>query len=254
MARSRSAWRRWYDAWEAQQDRFIPNRERRFRTMLDLVEAQLPARFVAIDLGCGPGALSARLLRRFPRAGCVAVDQDPVVLKVGEGALGSVGGRLSWVDASLGSPGWTDALPVRKFDVALSTTALHWLSPTRLRRLYQDLGRLLRRGGLFLDGDRIAWAPEEPELARLAEKVRQVRFPGAQRSGEWAGWEAWWRRAEKDPELGPLFPIREARGTAHPKHTEPSLAFHVRALRRGGFRRAEVVWRDLENVILWARR
>jgi SAM-dependent methyltransferase len=255
MARSRAQWRRWFDAWEEQQESFNPNRERRFATMLDLLEANLPSRFVALDLGCGPGALSSRLLRRFPRARCVAVDRDPVVLRVGQGALGTVGGRLTWVDASLGTPGWTQKLPIARFDVAVSTTALHWLRPAPLGRLYRDLGRLLRRGGLFVNGDRMPWTPEEPELARLAEKVRKVRFGGARLSSEWGAWEAWWRRAEHDPELGPLFPLRATRGTAHPTHqADVSLAGHRRSLQRAGFRRVDVVWRDLEDAILFARR
>ena len=254
MARSRATWRRWYRSWEEQQESFNRNRERRFRAMLDLVEAELPRRFVALDLGCGPGPLSARLLERFPRARCVAVDQDPVVLRVGQGALGSLGGRLTWVDANLGAPDWTESLPRRRFDVALSTTALHWLTPEHLRRCYRDLARLVRRGGLFVNGDRMPWAPERPELARLAESVRKVRFGGRTLRSEWSAWEAWWRRAENDPVLGPLFPVREARGTAHPHHEDVGLAGHVRALRRAGFRRADVVWRDLEDGILLARR
>jgi len=256
MRSSRSRWERWYRRWEAQQESFNPTREARFTAMLDLLEASVPGRFTALDLGCGPGALSARLLHRFPRARCVAVDYDPVVLRVGQGALGTRNGRLSWVDANLADRSWTRRLPSRRFEAAVSTTALHWLEAPALAALYRDLARLLRPGGVFVNGDRLPWSPERPELARLAERVRKVRFPRRRLDDEWAAWNAWWAAAERDPELGPLFPERARRHSQHPHrgHGDVSLATQQRALRRAGFRTSDVVWRDLENGILLARR
>ncbi len=254
MTGPRTRFRRLYRQWEAQQEVFNPYRERRFEVMLDIVEATLPRRFVALDLGCGPGGLSERLLRRFPAARCVAVDNDPVVRKVGEGVLGSFGGRLRWVEARLGQPGWTRALPLRRFDAALSTTALHWLTAPQLRRLYRDLAHLLRAGGVFLNGDHLPWGDDEPELARLAERVRRLHAPRRSADRGWGAWERWWQDAERDPELAPLFAERERRKSAHPKHGDEPLRVHTRALRRAGFGPVGVVWGSFENGILFARR
>ena len=254
MPRSRAAWQRWYRRWEEQQESFNRNRERRFSAMLDVLEATVGRRFTALDLGSGPGALSARILRRFPRARAVAVDYDPVVRAVGQGALGTVGGRLRWVDADLGACDWDRSLLPGRFDAAVSTTALHWLARPRLDRLYRDLGRRLRAGGVFLNGDRLPWGQDAPALARLAEGVRRLRRPGRRRRDGWDAWEAWWRDAEHDAELGPLFGLRAERHCQHPQHGDEPLSVHLRALRRAGFRRAEVVWRDLEDGILFAQR
>lgn len=252
-ADGRGHWRGWLRRWEDQQGRFNPQRERRFAAMLDVAEAVLPTRFRALDLGSGPGPLSRRLLERFPRARCVAVDHDPVVLRVGEGALGSVGGRLTWVDAKLGASGWTRALPPGRFDAAFSTTALHWLKPRALGLLYRDLGRILRRGGVFLNGDRLPWGNRS--FSRLAGAVREVRRPDAGPKAAWNAWRQWWEAAERDPVLGPMFPERERRRSAHPTgEGDVSLEVHERALRRAGFREVAVVWRDLDDVILFARR
>ncbi len=254
MGRTAAAWRSWYRSWEAQQGSFNPERERRFEAMLDVVAASLPERFTALDLGSGPGPLAVRLLRRFPKARCVAVDYDPVVLTIGRGAFGSFRGRLRWCEAKLGRPGWTAALPYRRFDAALSTTALHWLSTKELRRLYRDLAALLRRGGIVLNGDRLP--PDDPDdpLARLAKGVRRVRAGGAPRSRTWSAWQRWWKDAERDPVLGPLFPERRRRSCRHPRHGDEPLSAHVRALERAGFRSVELVWRDLEDGVLYARR
>ena len=256
-ARARSSppdWGDWLRRWDAQQESFNPEREQRFSVMFDVAEALVGRRFRALDLGCGPGSLSVRLLRRFPAARVVAVDYDPVSLRVGRGAVGSVGGRLHWVDAKLGAPGWTRALPAGRFDAAFSTTALHWLKPRDLAALYRDLGRRIRPGGVFLNGDRLWSGPSDRFFSGLSEKVRTIRFGGKRRASEWTGWNRWWRDAERLPELAPLFTERARRSAQHPKDGDTPLEAQIRYLRRAGFRQIRIVWGDLENRVLLARR
>jgi SAM-dependent methyltransferase len=256
MARRRSApnWTSWLARWDRQQESFNPTREARFRTMFDVLEARVGRRFTALDLGCGPGSLSIRLLRRFPRARVVAVDYDPVVRQVGQGALGTVGGRLTWVDAKLGASGWTAGLPARKFDAALSTTALHWLTAPDLRRLYGDLGRLVRRRGVFLNGDFLPWSPPRGPMRRLSQAVLDLRYPPRRRASEWRGWKEWWAEARKVPALREAFREHDRREARHPAREGTPLDLHVRALRRAGFRTVEPIWSIFENRILYAER
>src|SRR5437868_9403959 len=98
-------WKHWLDRWDAQQAGYVPKREERFRVMLDVLEALLPEEFVALDLACGPGAISQRLLERFPAARCFAIDFDPVMLALGQGAVGTYDDRLRWIDADLADQG-----------------------------------------------------------------------------------------------------------------------------------------------------
>ncbi len=247
-------WRAYFASWDRQQEEFNPDRERRFGVMFEVLGAQVGTRFTALDLGCGPGSLTQRMLRRFPAARSVAVDFDPVVLRIGGGALGSLGGRVTWVDAKLGSRGWTKALPAGRFDAALSTTALHWLEPRDLGALYRDLHRILRKGGVFLNGDIMPWDGRRPGPRRIAQRVYRNRFGTKNGRPRNAGWERWWARAERDPALRPSFEERRARQSCHPHHAPPSLGTHVAALRRAGFREIEVVWEDFENRVLMALR
>jgi SAM-dependent methyltransferase len=255
MARSPRApnWKAWLRSWDRQQESFNPTREKRFELMFDVLEARLGTRFTALDLGCGPGSLSARLLRRFPRARVVAVDYDPVVRQIGEGALGDQGGRLTWVDAKLGAPRWTTALPARRYDAAVSTTALHWLTDTDLARLYRDLGRLVRRGGVFLNGDFLPSPPRSP-MARLAREVLDLRYSRKDRAMEWGAWKTWWRNARREPALRAAFREHRRRGASHPSREASPLAFHEASLRLGGFRTVGTVWQIFENRVLYAER
>ncbi len=252
----RPNWSEWLDRWDRQQESFNPAREARFTAMMDVLEAKLGRRFTLLDLGSGPGSLSARILGRFPAARSVAVDYDPVVRQVGEGALGTFGGRLAWVDAKLGAPGWTHELPRHRFDAAVSTTALHWLTPRDLSRLYLDLGRLLRRGGVFLNGDYLPWDPTDRDLAGLGRKHVRL-YLRRQRStprDEWRGWKQWWTAARKVPALREAFAEHDRREAGHPRERQVTLSYHVRRLKAAGFRTVTVVWQIFENRILFAVR
>jgi len=66
-------WLDWLQRWNAQQEGYIPEREAHFTAMFDALAALLPASFVALDLACGPGSISQRLLTRFPGARAIAV-------------------------------------------------------------------------------------------------------------------------------------------------------------------------------------
>jgi SAM-dependent methyltransferase len=247
-------WQAWLDRWDAQQESFNPHRERRFEAMFEVLEVSLPKRFTALDLGAGPGSLSIRLLRRFRSARSVAVDYDPVTRHIGQGAVGTLGGRLTWVDAKLGAPGWTERLPRRRFDAALSTTALHWLPASALRALYRDLGRVLRPGAVFLNGDHLPSGRAHPGLARLEERIGRRRTKGLSRAQLWKAWSDWWEEAERLPALAPYFAERQRRSAHHPRHGDLPLETHVDALRRAGFHDVAPVWGGFGSWVLYGRR
>ena len=124
-------WSDWLQSWDRQQEAYLPDREERFTTMLDVLDVQLRSDFVVLDLACGPGSISQRLLDRFPGARTIALDTDPVLLALGQGALGDLDGRLTWVKDDLTDPSWierlTETLAGRPLDAVISSTALHWL-------------------------------------------------------------------------------------------------------------------------------
>lgn len=222
--------------------------------MLDVLEATIGRSGRVLDLGSGPGSLSQRMLQRFPRFRCVAVDYDPVVLRIGQGALGTYGGRLAWVDAKIGRSGWTDLLPRSRFDAAVSTTALHWLPTARLRQVYRDLGRVIRPGGVVLNGDRVPWGPEDARLGRLARGVHDVQTRRLEAGAGWGAWQRWWKETSRVPELADAFEAHRKRRAQHPKEGATPLNVQIRALRRAGFRTVAVVWQNLEDRVLFAQR
>jgi trans-aconitate methyltransferase len=248
-------WHRWLQRWDTQQTGYLPDREARFTAMLDVLEVLLPETFVALDLACGPGAISQRLLTRFPRARCVAADLDPVLLAMGQAVLGTMHGRLRWVEANLMTETWLTQLGEEQVDAVLSTTALHWLPAEHLTRLYRQLGQLVRPGGVFLNGDNLKFRPSLPSFQHMAEasKARWQAEAFTQRGEE--DWSRWWEALAAEPALKDLFAERERRFAwkAHGWHA-PIFEVHEAALHDAGFREVGVIWQHMENRVLMAVR
>jgi SAM-dependent methyltransferase len=245
--------RRWIDRWDAQQQAYLPDREDRFTAIIDAVE-EIAARPdpLVLDLGCGPGSLSVRLLRRLPRAMVLAIDADPLTLALGRSAFGDLTG-LEFCDLDLRSAGWSAGLRVdRAPDAAVSTTALHWLPHSALTALYAELSGLLRPGGVLLNGDHLREDDAAPRLQRLQrallEREERRRLPG----GHAESWTDWWAAAATEPALAALAAKRAARAVDSEHHGSSAgqLSVHVQALRAAGFAEVGTVWQRGENRVL----
>jgi SAM-dependent methyltransferase len=249
---------RWIDHWDAQQQRYMPDREERFTALIDAVEAGAgrPDPLV-LDLGCGPGSLAVRLLGRMPAATVVAIDADPLLLALGRAAYGDRAG-LRFADRDLRVPGWPAGLGRdRSADAAVSTTALHWLPAPALRAMYAELAPVLRPGGLLLDGDHLTDDEgQTPVLARLNRVLTERWEERAVAGGGQEDWKDWWQAATADPMLAGPAAEREQRRLSEDHHGSESvrLAEHAGALAAAGFTEIGTVWQHGENRILAAVR
>jgi trans-aconitate methyltransferase len=115
-------WAAWQRSWDRQQEWYMPDREERFGVMLDMVEATVGPRPRVLDLACGTGSITARLLARFPEATSTAVDLDPALLTIARGTFAG-DDRVTLVTADLTGPDWTAALPHDSYDAVLTRNA-----------------------------------------------------------------------------------------------------------------------------------
>ncbi|HZE37733.1 MAG TPA: class I SAM-dependent methyltransferase [Stackebrandtia sp.] len=240
--------RDWLDRWDRQQEGYLPEREDRFTAIADAVEAGAgrPDPLV-IDLGCGPGSLSTRLLDRLPKATVVAVDADPLLLALGKAAHGHRDG-LRFVRANLSDADWVGRLKLdRPADAAVSTTALHWLSGEDLRVMYRDLATVLDTGGLLINGDHF-FVDETPTLKTIEAGLVQSAKDRAFGGNPPEAWGDWWEAVAADSALSGLYLERDI--ASH--HGSPSglLSVHVDALRDAGFGEVGTIWQLGSDRIL----
>ena len=247
-------WQAWLQRWDGQQRTYVPEREERFGVIVDVVREVAGDRPRVLDLGCGPGSLTARLLDRLPDAEVLAADADPVLLTLGRHTLGRRGSGPGWLDADFRDPAWVDGAPGR-WDAAVSTTALHWLPAERLPGFYAEVAGLLRPGGVFVDGDHLGFGPAEPGLTELAKRLRagwDERTPAPPAED----WDGWWRALEQEPELAAAFAERQRRRHEHPPTAVESsrLDSHRDALHAAGFAEVGTVWQRGADRVLVALR
>jgi SAM-dependent methyltransferase len=249
---SRDAAVAWIGSWDTQQREFMPEREERFTALIDAVaEATGHAEPLVLDLGCGPGSLSVRLLDRLPGATVIAVDADPLLLALGRAAWAGRPG-LRFADLDLRDPGWAAQLGLdRPVDAVVSTTALHWLPPAALAALYAEVATVLRPGGLLLNGDHLREdETRAPTLARLGRALVEREVRRHPDSGE--TWSGWWAAVRADSALAGLAARRDQRGIDTEHHGSPAglLATHVEALRKAGFTEIGTLWQFGDNRLL----
>ncbi|WP_030954121.1 class I SAM-dependent methyltransferase [Streptomyces sp. NRRL S-481] len=241
---------RWVERWELQQQRYAVDREERFTVIADVVEhvtAGRTPRPLVVDLGCGPGSLAARLVRRLPDAEVVAVDRDPLLLELGRTHHADA---ARYVDAEIGTPGWTWTLGLdRPLDAAVSTTALHYLDRDTLLRTYRQLATLLRPGGVLVNGDHLPQDATGP--AGIAAHVGRCRSE-RQRVFAQEDWGSWWAAVADEPELADLLTERRRRvpflDTGRP--ADLPLSAHLGLLRQAGFSKAGPVWQYGDSYVV----
>ncbi|HWI00729.1 MAG TPA: trans-aconitate 2-methyltransferase [Propionibacteriaceae bacterium] len=151
--------------------RFSDERSRPFFDLVARIGASAPTKVV--DMGCGPGQLTARLADRWPETTVVGIDSSPDMIATAREHASS---RVQFVLADLRS--WRPLEPV---DVLLSNATLQWVPDHR---------GLLPRFLDFLAGD--GWLAfqvpgnfDEPSHRLLRELATEPRFASATRAVEW---------------------------------------------------------------------
>lgn len=147
---------------------FADERGRPFADLLARVGASEPA--TVVDLGCGPGQLTAALTGRWPRARIEGLDSSPEMIGRAQQHAGE---RLSFRLGDLRS--WQPETPV---DVLVSNATLQWVPGHR--ELLARLVAAVRPGGWF--AFQVPGNFGEPSHRLLHELAAEPRYREATRA------------------------------------------------------------------------
>jgi SAM-dependent methyltransferase len=232
-------WKFWVTRWERMQERYLVKRNKRFDIIIQLIKETQTDLTSIVDLGCGPGSLTIRLLEAFPDIQIIGIDVDPTLLPLAQLRTARFGEQIRFIQKDLRDPAWTNFLS-EQVDTVVSATALHWLNKKQLKQVYKQIASVLFHGGIFLNADH----------------VRNDFLP-LQKFWEWHREEM--RKQQRDPraddwntfintyldELGPA--AREIRqqalGAWEGSEEGFPLAWHFDQLRNSGFEHIECFWR-----------
>lgn len=134
---------------------YADERSRPFHDLVARVQADHVGRVA--DLGCGPGALTAGLVRRWPRAHVIGVDSSPQMIEKAREHVG-----VEFVQADVRE--WA---PNRPLDVLLSNAMLQWV-PDHLELMPRLASFLAPDGWLAFQLPANFGAPTHVHLRELA--------------------------------------------------------------------------------------
>ena len=180
---------------------FGDQRARPFHDLLARVRAHNPRRVV--DLGCGPGTLTALLTRRWPHAQLEALDSSPEMVTAARerGVPAELGDVLTWT-------------PGPDVDVVVCNAVLQWV-PGHGALLRRWLAALPADGWLAVQIPGNLASPSHGEVRRLAAEPRwrrrlQLREPDAVL--EPAGYAALFASREADVDVWETTYLHRLRG------------------------------------------
>lgn len=126
-------------------DRYLAFADERSRPFVDLLQriGGLPA--TVVDLGCGPGHLSALMRARWPACSVLGIDSSAQMIE--RARADNSDPEVSYLRADVEDVATEAWEPGRQFDLVISNATFQWI-PEQLSLLPRLLGRV-RPGGTF---------------------------------------------------------------------------------------------------------
>jgi trans-aconitate 2-methyltransferase len=148
----------------------------RYDEMLDALTRCLPSssRYI-LELGCGTGEVSLKVLERCPQAQIIALDYSPRMLEFAQNKITVAGYEHRWTGIQADFGEWAMNpdqfnLP-REFDACVSSLAIHHLQDEMKLKLFERITSSLKQDGCFCNADPIL--PESPDLAEIYQGARE---------------------------------------------------------------------------------
>ncbi|MBD2355875.1 class I SAM-dependent methyltransferase [Tolypothrix sp. FACHB-123] len=148
----------------------------RYDEMLEVISRCVPLSCDRIlELGCGTGELSLKILQRCPQAQVVALDYSPRMLEYAQNKIAAAGyaNRWSGIEADFGD--WANNPEKfgigREFTACVSSLAIHHLQDEMKFQLFQQIAASLSSDGCFWNAD--PTLPESPLLVEVYQAARE---------------------------------------------------------------------------------
>ena len=136
-----------------------------------------------LELGCGTGELTLKVLECYPSAEIVAVDYSPRMLDFARTKIEAAGYASRWTGIELDFGEWANNPNFSglgdKFNAGISSLAIHHLEDEMKLKLFQRIRESLNAGGCFWNAD-----PVLAESAAIKDIYQAAREDWALSQGE----------------------------------------------------------------------
>ena len=156
----------------------------KYDEMLDVLAGCITsANHRILELGCGTGELTLKVLKRYPSAEIVAVDYSPRMLDFARAKIAAAGYAARWTGLEIDFGEWANNPNFSslgdKFNACISSLAIHHLEDEMKLKLFERIRESLNAGGCFWNAD-----PLLAESAAMKDIYQAARGDWALSQGE----------------------------------------------------------------------
>ncbi len=189
--------------------------------------------YSVLELGCGPGPTTWRILDAVPDVHVTAIDNEPVMIDQAKKFLQQFTERLTLVTEDILEylKGVTDST----FDSVASGWTIHNFESRYRKEVIKEIYRVLKPGGLFVNGDKYAQDNLEKRLGDFNWSIQQLIEKMAHKGNNKICYE-WILHMEIDESPNILM-----------KETES-----IDLLKKEGFSDPKIIWREKMEAVMVA--
>lgn len=143
----------------------------------------VPRAYSLLDIGCGAGNYTLKLLQKLPNLDCTLLDLSSKMLeRAFERTSKETSGKIETIQGDI----HVTPLPEERFDIVISGLALHHLrEDEHWKSVFTRIYRSLKPGGAFLISDMIRQANEETESLMWERLGKYMEELGRGETVEW---------------------------------------------------------------------
>lgn len=203
----------------------VPRYDELLHTMFLYLEPNFnPLRI--LDLGCGTGNLTQRILEQFSDAQIDVLDISAEILEESRQRFVNKS-TINYLQADFKSMILTEG----KYDLVMSSIAIHHVEDPFKLRLYKEVYQSLKKGGIFIFADQTRGITDEIYFKNI---------------------ECWKKEAQKLGSTEENWNMWMAHQDAHDFHSPVS--WHLENLKKAGFNEIDLLSKYLMWGVFWAKK
>jgi len=148
----------------------IPLADTQIEVIIRIISSWLTEVRNFLDMGCGDGILGRQLFQQWPKSYGIFMDFSEPMIESAREKCQEYKDRCSIVLQDYGNENWIESiktlLPV---DVVISGYSIHHQEDDIKYRIYEDIYKILRPGGIFLNLEHVA--SPNPKIEKLFDKM-----------------------------------------------------------------------------------
>lgn len=125
---------------------------------------------IVLEAGCGTGITTIRILNADKRIKVIALDNEDKTLQQAKEVLNDLQDRIDFVKEDILK--YLEKMKEKSLDIFASAYVIHNLPPEYRERMFKEVSRVLKAGGLFINGDKYARNDENQQKIDLEEQIK----------------------------------------------------------------------------------